>query len=166
MTRQFFHSYFRSNVFLSILLVAGLGIIIASFYCDGQRGIKPLEIDWQVLGQVKFNSIWYAPYGANVKMPAFSDTLSRLDGKEVEITGYYIPMELNGHKCALSKNPNRTCFFCGRSTIETILIVDFKDRLPNFSSDDLITVKGKIKITASFNDFIYRIADATFIRIN
>ncbi len=155
-----------SRVFISMLSTVGLGIIIASFYFDGQRGIKPLEIDWQLLGQVKFSSIRYTPYRANVKMPAFSDSLTRLNGKEVEITGYYIPMELNGHRCALSKNPNRTCFFCGRSTIETILIVDFKDRLPNFSSDDLITVKGRIKITASFNDFIYRIADATFIRTN
>ncbi|HVU94693.1 MAG TPA: hypothetical protein VHE34_05690 [Puia sp.] len=166
MARQYLRSYFRSNVFISMLLAAGLGITIASFYFDGQRSTKPLEIDWQILSQVKFNSIWYAPYRATVKMPAFSDTLIRLNGKEVEITGYFIPMELNGHECALSKNPNRTCFFCGRSTIETILIVDFKDRSPNFSSDDLITVRGKIKITPSFNDFIYRVADATFVRIN
>ncbi|MES1221968.1 MAG: hypothetical protein ABUT20_41105, partial [Bacteroidota bacterium] len=79
--------------------------------------------------------------------------------------GYFIPMELKGTKCALSKNPNKTCFFCGRGTIETVMVVDFKNVSPNFSSDELITVEGRLRIMNTFNDFIYRLDSARLVRV-
>jgi hypothetical protein len=164
MTGHLLRCFFRSWVTLPTALVFWLVIIAASFIFGGKPSTEATNIDWQLLEQVKFNSTWYAPYKANVQTPMFSDTVTRLNGKEVEITGYFIPMELNSTRCALSKNPNSTCFFCGKATIETIMIIEFKDKVPNFTNDDLITVRGRLRITHSFNDFIYQLVDAILIR--
>lgn len=164
MTGQLSRSFFRSRFTLPTALIFGLMAIVASFIYGGKRSPEATNIDWLLLEQVKFKSTWYAPYKANVQVPEFSDTVTRLNGKEVEITGYFIPMELNSARCALSKNPNSTCFFCGKATIETIMIVEFKDKVANFTNDDLITVRGKFRITHSFNDFIYQLTDAILIR--
>ena len=148
------------------MLFFGLVLIVASFIFGRKRNTETTNIDWPLLEQVKFIPTWYVPYKANVQVPMFSDTVTRLNGKEVEITGYFIPMELNSTRCALSKNPNSTCFFCGKATIETIMIIEFKDKVPNFANDDLITVRGKLRVTPSFNDFIYQLVDARLIRNN
>ncbi|CAN0468149.1 unnamed protein product [Phaeothamnion confervicola] len=40
------------------------------------------------------------------------------------------------------------CFFCGVGGPETIVEVSFKGTPPKFNSDDLVTVKGKLKLNA------------------
>lgn len=130
------------------------------------NGLEPTEINWQTLSQVKFTPTWYAAAKTNVDVPVFADTLQKLNGKMVEITGYYIPMEMNSNKCALSKNPNSSCFFCGGGTIETIMIVKFTTKMWDFDNDEVITIKGRLKLNQSYNDFIYNLTDAHFVRLN
>ncbi|MEP6727294.1 MAG: hypothetical protein ABJC98_15860 [Bacteroidota bacterium] len=97
-------------------------------------------------------------------MPVFSDELNTLNGKLVSISGFYIPMELNSRKCAVSKNPNITYFFCGGGSIQTIMIVNFAATMRNFNDDDLITIKGKLVLSNSFKEFIFNLEEAHYVK--
>ncbi len=148
---------------MTVIAIVGLLAMVGSFF---QRGpAEPGAVGWETLGLVKFRSVWYDPYKAMVKMPVFPDTLKKLDGREVEISGFFIPMELNGRRFALSRNPNSSCFFCGRATIETIVMVSFRSAVPDFKSDDVLTLAGTFRIKAAFNDFIYTLEDARLMRV-
>jgi len=151
----------------AILKRIAIGLLIAivvSFIIYQKGQAKPTPVTWQTLAQVKFISTWYAPYKAHVDVPVFTDTLKKLNGQLVKISGFYIPMEMNSGKFALSKNPNSTCFFCGGGTIATIVMVDSKSKMMDFADDEVITIKGKLLLDTTFNEFIYNLTDANYVR--
>lgn len=148
---------------ISIIIVVAA---ITAFIIYQKNKPVPTLITWQTLAQVKLKPTWYAPYNTDVNVPVFSDTLKKLNGQQVEITGFYIPMAMNSDKCALSKNPNSTCFFCGGSTVETIMMVNFKSKMMDFSDDAVITLEGKLSLDTIFNEFFYTLKDARYIRSN
>lgn len=127
------------------------------FYLENRPHIT--EINWQILG-IAFKKTWYAPYKATVDMPIFSDTLKKLNGKLVSIKGFVIPMEYGSKTFALSKSPNSSCFFCGHGGVETIMIVNCKNKPIAYPNDAFIKMTGKLTLTNSFNDFIYTLSDA------
>lgn len=128
---------------------------------------KPVatEINWQMLG-IAFKKTWYEPYKTTVDMPVFSDTLKKLNGKLVTIKGFVIPMEYGSKTFALSKSPNSSCFFCGQGGVETIIIVNCKNRPIDFPNDAFIRMTGKLVLNNSFNDFIYTLSDAYWKKKN
>lgn len=119
----------------------------------------PTEINWQMLS-ISFKKTWHEQYKTNVDIPVFADTLNKLNGKLVSIRGYVIPMENGSKKFALSKNPNSSCFFCGGSGVESIIIVNCKNKPIDYPNDAFIKMIGKLELNNSFNDFIYTLSDA------
>ena len=148
----------KKKSFIAILIAA---IVVFFIYQSNKQA--PITISWQTLAAVTFKKTWYAPYNANVDVPKFTDTLKKLNGQLVELTGFYIPMGMNSDKCALSKNPNSSCFFCGGSTIETIVMVKFKGKMVDFPDDAVITIRGKLQLDTAFNEFIYNLKEAQYV---
>lgn len=138
-----------------VALIAWCGWLY--FYLESRPHAS--EIDWQMLG-IAFKKTWYAPYKTTVDMPVFSDTLKKMNGKLVSIRGFVIPMEYGNKTFALSKNPGNSCFFCGRGGVETIMIVNCKNKPINYPNDAYIKMTGKLELTNSFNHFIYTLSDA------
>ncbi len=69
-------------------------------------------------------------------------------------------MEYGSRKFALSRNPNSSCFFCSGAGIETIIIVLCKKKQIDYPNDAFIEMSGKLKLSNSYNDFIYTLSDA------
>ena len=149
-----------------IVFIILLSFIIISFFVWQKNKINATEINWQMLEQIRFIPTLDTLINQMVKLPAFNNALIKLEGKQVSVTGFYIPMAMNSNKFALSKNPNKSCFFCGRSNIETIMIVYSKDKMIDLDDDEVITIEGKLQLTKSYNDFIYTLKDASFICSN
>ena len=120
---------------------------------------QPVEINWQMLG-INFKKTWYQPYKTDVDMPQFTDTLKKLNGKLVSIRGFVIPMEYGSKTFALSKGPNSSCFFCGHGGVETIIIVNCKNKPADYPNDAFIKMSGRLELKESFNDFIFTLSDA------
>jgi len=156
----------NSITLIKKLIIVILIITVTSFIIYKKNKPSPTEINRQTLAQVKLTPTWYAPYHKKVDVPSFSDYLKKLNGQIVEITGFYIPMAMNSDKCALSKNPNSACFFCGGSTVETIMMVNFSNRMMNFPDDAVITLEGKLLLDTTFNEFFYTLKDAGYVRSN
>ena len=79
-----------------------------------------------------------------VQTVTFDSTLSLLQGKEVIISGYVIPLDAMGFSYALSANSFAACFFCGQAGPETVLELKVtpKSIRPYEQKTELLTFKG------------------------
>jgi hypothetical protein len=104
-----------------------------------------VDLTWDDLAKISYTEKYFAAYDSNFLYPEFSKEMSRLEGKKVSITGYFLDMDPNGQLFVLSKNPLASCFFCGNGGPETAVEIQLKSK-PNFKTDDIITVTGSLKL--------------------
>lgn len=81
-----------------------------------------------------------------IDFPTFSDEVKALNGKEITLEGWMIPLdELRGKNYfVLSALPFANCFFCGGAGPETVIEV-FSERNIKFT-EKRIKVKGTLNI--------------------
>lgn len=110
---------------------------------------------WALFAKTKFEPKYYEKLGEYLFYPKFSDDLKALEGKEISLEGYFVPFAPeNGNYIVLSKYPMSQCYFCGGGGPETIAEVQFVKSPGKFKVDDLILVKGKLKLNTDDPDHI------------
>lgn len=120
---------------------------------------------WKLLEGVTFESIYDAQLDDYLLRPSFDDSLKALDGKVFTLKGYYIPFDLVDGAIVISKFPYAQCFFCGNAGPESVAEIYFKKSDLSFLPDQLIEVKGKLKLNANDNDHVnYILEEAEVIR--
>ena len=92
----------------------------------------------------------------------FGESIQKLAGKEISITGYMIPMDPMGITYVLSRNPNATCFFCGGAGPETVLQLNLKpSAVKRYETDDRVTFKGILQLNEKdINSLTYVLEEA------
>jgi len=98
--------------------------------------------------------------GFKVDVPVFSGDIKNLEGKEVTIKGYIIPVEgYKSHKeFIFSAYPYNMCFFCGGAGPETVMEVVSKTAVA-FTADP-ITLKGVLHLNATdINRLMYSLTE-------
>ena len=85
-------------------------------------------IEWSTLMDVSFKDIYLESEDIYVYFPIFDETHKKLDSKEVEITGYIIPLDVEANMYFLSAYPFSACFFCGNAGPESVMAVNFAKR--------------------------------------
>ena len=86
-------------------------------------------------------------------IPTFGDNLHALEGKEVLIKGFVIPLDVSLNLYVLSANPYASCFFCGGAGPETVMDIVFAEK-QKFRTDEYVTLKGRLKLNA---DDVYKL---------
>lgn len=110
---------------------------------------------WNELAKTKFESKFNETLQEYIFYPTFSAQLKAMEGKEITIEGYYVPFAPEeSNYVILSKFPQSQCFFCGGAGPESIVEVNFKKDSHTFQVDDLITVRGKLKLNADNMDHV------------
>lgn len=110
---------------------------------------------WNEFAKTKFESKYYEKLGEYLFYPNFPADIKALEGKEVTVQGYYVPFAPeDGDYIIISKYPMSQCFFCGGGGPESIAEVNFAKDPGKFQVDDLITVKGKLKLNAEDLDHV------------
>ena len=109
----------------------------------------PQKVSWETLAKVKFTKQWNADEGMYVLYPEFSAEVKALDGKEIVIMGYVIPVDYSGNIYVLSANPYSSCFFCGGAGPETVMSLKFKTEGRSFKTDERLSFKGVLKLNSS-----------------
>ena len=100
---------------------------------------------WEIFSKTTFEWKFVEEVGAQVEIPTFDDKVKSLDGKEITLTGYYLPINISRKKIILSKLPMAACFFCGgEGGLESVAEVYFESDHPRFKMDELVTVKGRL----------------------
>ena len=121
---------------------------------------------WDEFAKTKFEPKYYEKIGEYLFYPSFSTELKALVGKEVTVEGFYVPFAPeDGNYIILSKFPMSQCFFCGGGGPESIAEVTFKNSPPKFQVDDLINVKGKLKLNTDDAEHVnFIITDAVLVK--
>lgn len=121
---------------------------------------------WNVFAKTRFEPKYYEKLGEYLFYPTFPSELKGLEGKEITIEGFYVPFAPEGDDyIILSKYPMSQCFFCGGGGPESVAEVTFVKDPGKFQVDDLITVKGKLKLNTEDMDHVnFILTDAVLVK--
>ncbi|APY09875.1 hypothetical protein BWZ22_00840 [Seonamhaeicola sp. S2-3] len=120
-------------------------IIILLCFLTFSSCFSQQKITWDDLAKVKFVEKYYQEYDESYLVPEFSDSVKALDGKTVNISGYFLHISPKDKLYMLSKGPMSACFFCGVGGPETAIELQFSER-QNLRTDDIVTVTGTLKL--------------------
>ncbi len=130
-------------------------LLLACHTCFSQT-----EITWKTLSHMNF----VETYDAEEDMPAydieFSPKLESLRGKEVFIKGFMLVIAAEDNVFILSKNPFSACFFCGNAGPESIVELQVKPDHPAFDMDQIVVMKGILKLNKADLDHCNYILEA------
>lgn len=139
------------------------GVVLALFVLttplSAQEGV------WKTLSKITFRKEYSEIMGFKVDVPVFSPDVKKLEGKEVTVRGYIIPVE--GYKShtefVFSAFPYNMCFFCGGAGPETVMEVYAKK--PVSYTAQSITLRGKLQLNDSdINRLIYAMKDVELVK--
>lgn len=122
------------------------------------------ESTWKTLAKITYTKQYDELMGFKVDVPVFSEDIKALEGKEVEVKGYIIPVEgYKSHKeFIFSAFPYTMCFFCGGAGPESVMDV-FATNPVEYSAEQ-ITLRGKLELNATdINRLMYSIHDAVLV---
>lgn len=71
----------------------------------------PTPITWQNMKDVKFQKKYFKELDEYLLFPSFGETIKKLNGKQVEIRGYMIPVDVKSGLYVISAFPMSSCFF-------------------------------------------------------
>lgn len=121
---------------------------------------------WLTLSLVTFKTSYDAEYAMEIKKPKVSIAVEKLDGTEIEIEGYIIPLtgQLSQSHFMLSKFPQSTCFFCGKAGPESAMQVFMKDNVKIKISERKVKVRGTLLVNPKdVNSLLYTMEDGVII---
>lgn len=126
---------------------------------------EPAKITWELLRDVTFKKKWNAEESMFILYPTFGTKVAALKNKEVVLSGYMIPVDIDANMYVLSANPYSSCFFCGQAGPESVVQVKFKKLTKRFNTDDRVTVKGTFVTNADdINELNYILTNADVVQ--
>lgn len=104
------------------------------------------DLTWETLADIEYSYV--QNYEANFwyGTPTFSTDVKALEGKEVKIQGYVLPMDVSGEAYVLSAFPFASCFFCGGAGQESVVELRLKDYTQKFETDQFLSFSGVLKL--------------------
>lgn len=120
------------------ILIGGLLLCLSGY---GQT-----DMTWETLAEIEYSYV--QNYEANFwyGTPTFSPEVKALEGKEVKISGYVLPMDVSGEAYVLSAFPFASCFFCGGAGQESVIELRLKDFKQTFETDQFLSFTGILKL--------------------
>jgi hypothetical protein len=121
---------------------------------------------WPSLTSITFNKVYDEVMGMEVDKPVFGIVQQSLNGKEITLRGYIIPLEgkVKQSHFMFSVYPISMCFFCGNAGPETVAEVFMANgqKLPYV--EDKIHIKGTLQLNPSDpSGTIYKLINAQLI---
>lgn len=123
---------------------------------------------WMTLGMVTFKTTYNPDLLMETKIPKVSSAVEKLDGKEIEVEGYIIPLtgQVSQSHFMLSKFPQSTCFFCGKAGPETAMQVFMRDNKKVKITERKVKVKGTLYVNPQdASSLLYTLENAVITEI-
>ncbi|MEZ4688319.1 MAG: DUF3299 domain-containing protein [Bacteroidia bacterium] len=96
-----------------------------------------------------------------VQRPRFEKDLRKLDGKQITLKGYVLPLDVDGQSFALSANPYAACFFCGGAGPESVIGLWFDGPAPRrYKIDEQVRFTGRLVLNETFDGYVYLLQGA------
>lgn len=119
---------------------------------------------WKTLAKITYRKEYDEFLGFKIDKPVFSEEIKALNGKEVTVKGFIIPVEgYKGHKeFILSAFPYTMCFFCGGAGPESVMEVTAIE--PVEYSTESIILKGKLTLNGDdVNKLMFSLTNAKLV---
>ena len=143
-------------------LVIFLSVSVPFFGQEAQvvEEVKKENI-WKTLSKITYKKEYDEFLGFKIDKPVFADQVKALEGTEITVRGYIIPVE--GYKSnsefIFSAYPYNMCFFCGGAGPETVMEVESVEDV-EYTAEQVI-LKGKLTLNADdVNRLMYLLTDA------
>ena len=131
------------------------GLILILFFIGMFQLVQSQKvITWEVLKNVEFDEVWSEEFQAYYMVPKFGKIIQALDGKEVQIRGFIIPVDIVQDYYVLSANPYSSCFFCGQAGPESVMEIQMVKQYDGLRMDQVLTFKGELRLNV---DDIYQL---------
>lgn len=104
------------------------------------------KITWETLKDVRFIDKFSQEEQAYYYYPYFGRKVKELEGKQVFLRGYILVLDAMEGFYILSLNPYAACFFCGNAGPESIVELKLKPGQPRFRMDQVVTIKGTLRL--------------------
>lgn len=121
---------------------------------------------WELFATTQFQEKLDRSLGMYFYYPRFTPHLLSMQGKTIELEGFFIPVDLQDPKTLiLSKYPMAECFFCGGSGPESIALIHLKTPPGRkLKTDQIIRIKGILTLNATdVEEMTFIISNAEFI---
>lgn len=120
------------------------------FFIAFSSALRSQSLGWQAFAQVKSEVKFFKKEGVYVQTPKFDEKIKSLEGMSFTLRGYFIPVDIRSDKwIVLSRVPMSQCFFCGGAGPTSVAMIIFKEKAPKFKTDQIITVRGKLRLNDS-----------------
>ena len=106
--------------------------------------------------------------GMVVKTATPTAVAETLDGKEIEIRGYIIALDVKAAQShfMFSRYPQNMCFFCGAAGPESAMQVFTKNKEKIDYTSDKVVIKGTLNIQKGDpTGLIYTLTDASLVEV-
>ena len=149
----------------NIILIISTLLLTLSFQKLGAQEAGNGPNIWKTLSKITFKKEYDEMMGFKVDVPVFSSDVEKLDGTEITIKGYIIPVE--GYKShtefVFSAFPYNMCFFCGGAGPETVMEIEAAEAIKY--TTDPVTIKGKLSLNDSdINRLIYAMTEVVLVK--
>ena len=119
---------------------------------------------WKTLGKITYVKEYDDFLGFKVDKPIFSQDVKDLEGTEITVKGFIIPVE--GYKShtefVFSAFPYNMCFFCGGAGPETVMEV-YASEAVEYTAEP-VTLRGTLQLNADdINRLMYALEDAVLV---
>lgn len=121
-----------------------------------------VKLSWDLLADVEFHPKYFKEYDTEFLAPTFGEGPRAYEGKEVLISGFFIPLNEDEFFFVLSRFPYSACYFCGGAGPESIVELRLKlKKIRRFKLDEQLTFKGILQLNESdVNHLNYILKDA------
>jgi hypothetical protein len=123
----------------------GRNMAVIPHYSEGTIA----ELTWHTLQDVTFSKKYVQELDVYFWQPKFGPTVKAMEGKDVYITGYVIPVDYDENFYVISRWPYANCYFCGGGGPESVCDLRFNTKTRAYQTDERLTFKGKLKLNAN-----------------
>lgn len=134
-------------------------IIIFFIFFISKISFGQTAITWDDLSDVEFEEVYSEELDGLVLYPHFGLSVRELSGKEVLLRGHLLAVDPIEGYFFLSKGPIWSCFFCGAGGPETVVELNLTSDNNNFVMDELVTMKGILRLNSDDIDHCNYILD-------
>ncbi len=120
---------------------------------------------WKTLSKISYKKEYDEILGFKVDIPVFSENIKELEGTEITVKGYIIPVEgyKNHKEFIFSAFPYNMCFFCGGAGPETVMEVEALEEVA-FTAEQIV-IKGILRLNnEDINKLMYRLEEVKAVK--
>lgn len=147
------------NRLLTIIAVLSISLSITVVSAQENTNI------WRTLSKISYKKEYDPLLGFKIDKPVFSDQIKQLEGKEITVKGYIIPVEgYKSHKeFIFSQFPYNMCFFCGGAGPETVMEVVSLDAV-KYTTEPIV-LRGILRLNSDDIDrLMYKIENVRLVK--